>query len=182
MTNRKENSTIWLDFKNQTKGNKMDIVKVKSKELQVSTKLLKSIEIIEYIDEESGEVEEMQHITLQDKDFNFEKIWLMHLFQSLQALGNKKLIVALYLMSIRDKDNMIYKTYEEMRQDILISRGTIIETIKILENEDFIKKIRNGKYQINPNIIFKGDNKKRMNVMMTYQKEEPKTKMLKKDK
>jgi len=150
----------------------MNIVKTKNKELIVTSKLLKSVEVIEYIDKESGEVEEMQHITLQDKDFNFEKIWLMHLFQSLQALGNKKLIVALYLMSIRDKENMIYKTYEEMEEEVLISRGTIIATVKILETEDFIKKIRNGKYQINPNIIFKGDSKKRMNVMMTYEKEE----------
>ena len=44
------------------------------------------------------------------------------------------------------------------------------EAFKILENANFLKKLRDGKYQVNPDSVFKGGMNKRMRVMLDYNK------------
>jgi len=146
---------------------------------EVSTKkLLKSVSVDEYINKETGEIEQVGRFVLEDKDFNFEKIWISHLLQSMEALGSKKLKVAMFLLSVKDDDNYVNLTYQEMMDYTKISRQTITDTIKILIQENFMKKIRNGKYLINPDIMFKGGKNKRMNIMLTYQTSDEKEKQI----
>lgn len=136
-------------------------------------KLLKSVSVENFENKETGEIEQVGRFVLEDKDFNFEKIWISHLLQSMEALGSKKLKVAMFLLSVKDGENFVNLTYEEMVEHTGISRQTITDTIKILIGENFMKKIRNSKYQINPDLAFKGGNKKRMNVLITYDKSKP---------
>ena len=49
-----------------------------------------------------------------------------------------------------------------------ISIGTIISTMKALQEGNFLTKINSGAYQVNPDIIFKGGKNDRMNILLQY--------------
>jgi len=143
----------------------------KGKLVDVSTsKLLKSVHAREYKDPESGEIVQIGEFVIEDKDFNFEKIWLSHLLSSIDALGSKKVKVAMFLMYCRDNENFVNMTYDEMAEATEISKRTIVETVRILIEENFMQKIRNGKYQINPDLVFKGGKNQRMDILISYRK------------
>ena len=63
---------------------------------------------------------------------------------------------------------MLFMTQTEVAENTGIGRKTVNEAFKILENCDFMKKIRDGKYQINPNSVFKGGTEKRRKIMLDY--------------
>lgn len=139
-------------------------------ERTVTTRKSKVLGTQEYIDKNTGEVVKMEVISIEDKDFNFMKIFLMNLLNQIEAVGNKKTSVMFYIIDNLDKNNMFYMTQTEVSKELSIGRTTVNEAFKILENANFLKKIRDGKYQVNPDSVFKGSIDKRMKVMLDYNK------------
>jgi len=121
---------------------------------------------------ETGEIIETVVIEKNvENDFNFHKIWLTDLIHILDIIGGKKLEVFKYLMNkMRDTDNIIICRYKDIEEDLKVSKQTIRDTIKLLLETDFMRRIQNGVYQINPNIIVKGSTGKRMNLLIQYNK------------
>ena len=121
---------------------------------------------------ETGEIIETVVIEKNvENDFNFHKIWLTDLIHILDIIGGKKLEVFKYLMNkMRDTDNIIICRYKDIEDDLKVSKQTIRDTIKLLLETDFMRRIQNGVYQINPNIIVKGSTGKRMNLLIQYNK------------
>lgn len=142
---------------------------VKKNSRKKTTKKLKVLGVKEYIDE-NGEVQKMNIIKMEDRDFNFEKIWIAHILDSLEAIGNQKIKVMTHLLKLKNNDNMIIATQEKISNDINVSRPIISETIKILIDADFLQLVQKGVYRINPNSIFKGGQKNRLNVLLQYDK------------
>lgn len=142
----------------------------KMSERTVTTRKSKVIGTQEYIDKNTGEVVQMEVVSIEDKDFNFMKIFLMNLLNQIEAVGNKKTSVMFYIIDNLDKENMFYMTQTEVSKELGIGRTTVNEAFKILENTNFLKKIRDGKYQVNPDSVFKGSISKRMRVMLDYNK------------
>jgi len=105
------------------------------------------------------------------KDF-FYKVWLADLMQVLDLLGNKKMLVLEYLFAKMDKDNKIVSTHRRIAEDLGISLKTVSDTLSMLQKENILKKIQNGVYQLNPQIIFFGDGKKQDYLLIEYQKED----------
>ena len=75
-----------------------------------------------------------------------------------------------YIIDNLDSENMFYMTQTEVSKELGIGRTTVNEAFKILENDNFLKKLREGKYQVNPDYVFKGGMNKRMRVMLDYNK------------
>jgi len=134
----------------------------------VTRKATKVVGTKKYINSETGEIEEMEVISIEERDANFHKIWLGHIVESLDLIGNKKLKVLTFIMDNLNSENMFLMTYKEIEQKTGISQPTIAETMKALQESDFLKKIRAGTYQINPDKIFKGGKNSRLNVLMQY--------------
>lgn len=122
-----------------------------------------------FIDQSTGEIVDMEVIQMEEQDFNFMKIFLMNLLNQIDEVGNKKTSVMFYIIDNLDKDNMFHMTQTEVVKATGIGRTTVNEAFKILENCNFLKKIRDGKYQINPNSVYKGGYKSRMRVLLDYQ-------------
>ena len=122
-----------------------------------------------YIDRDTGELNEMQVISIEERDANFHKIWLGHIVQSLDLIGNKKIKVLNYLMENLNSENMFLEGQREVAESLNISIQTVSRTFRALQESDFMRQPKNGIYQINPNIIFKGGKEKRFNVLLKYQ-------------
>lgn len=136
----------------------------------VTTRKSKVLGTQEYIDKNTGEIVQMEVVSVEDTDFNFMKIFLMNLLNQIEAVGNKKTSVMFYIIDNLDSENMFYMTQTEVSKELGIGRTTVNEAFKILENANFLKKLRDGKYQVNPDSVFKGGMNKRMRVMLDYNK------------
>lgn len=125
-----------------------------------------------YINQKTGEIIECSVIQKEvSQDFNFHKVWIEDLITILTNIGGKKLKVLNYLIeNMRDSDNTISITYDKMEEQLKISRKTIAETMKILQENDFIKKIQNGLYMVNPDVLVKGKTTKRHHLLIRYKK------------
>lgn len=121
-----------------------------------------------YVDPETGEAETFNLIEEKDQDFNFEKIWLGHLLQSLDIIGNKKMTVLNWLLANKDSENKIIGTQRYISEKAKVSLPVVNETLKSLIAVDAIKKIQSGVFMLNPELVFRGGHSKRMNILLRY--------------
>lgn len=147
---------------------KFNLQEVRMKTYHRKTKIIGKKE---FTDNETGEIVSLGVIQVEERDFNFEKIWLGHIVQSLDIIGNKKMKVITHIMQNRNRDNIFIGTYRELEKKLNISFPTIAETFKILQDSDFLVMVQQGVYRLNPNIIFKGTINNRMDILIRYQKE-----------
>lgn len=123
------------------------------------------------VDKKTGEVEEVQVISY-DKimDVDFHKIWVTHLALALDIVGNVKTKILSYLLkNANPTNNMVIKTQEEIAKELKVSRVSVNQTIKILEEAEIIRK-KTGVIIINPDIFAKGSAMKRLKILHEYEK------------
>ena len=122
-----------------------------------------------WINENTGEVIETTEIVkFVEQDFNFHKVWLTDLMRIIELTGNKALKVLNYILGQMDNANRIILTYREIAQETKVSLFTVVKTLKILKDADFIRKEKNGVYMVNPNILAKGTHSRRLNLLVRY--------------
>src|SRR5699024_6344258 len=126
----------------------------------------------EFIDASTGEKETMQVTNIEERDANFHKIWLGHMLESLDMIGNQKIRVAMFIMENINKENELIMTYRVIAKKTNTTLQTDSETMKALQESNLLSKIRNGYYRVNPDVIFKGGRNDRMNVLLRYSKGE----------
>ena len=83
----------------------------------MKTKTQKKVKIVgteQYINQRTGEIQEMQVINIQERDFNFHKIWLEHILTSIDLIGNQKTKLAFWIMNNLDKENRLIMTQREI--------------------------------------------------------------------
>jgi len=123
-----------------------------------------------FINAQTGEVEEFTVIQKNiTRDYNFHKIWLQDLLNVLNSFGNKKIKILSYLLhKMRNEDNTVTVTYEEMQKKLKVSKPTISVTMKELQEANVIKKIAPATYRFNPDLIIKGSVGKRQHLLIEY--------------
>lgn len=127
------------------------------------------------VDPKTGEMRNVQKYEIKDVDINWNKVWLGHLLDALEMVGNKKMQVVSWLLENRDKKtNEVIATQQEIIDSTGLSKKTIAETFKALQEAEVLIKIRNGRWQLSPNFIWNGDSENRMDILFSYQKEEEK--------
>lgn len=134
------------------------------------------------VNTETGEVSDI-YIQKDVSSQNFWKIWLSDILTVLGIISNsKQLDVVLYVMGhIKQSDNTFVGSYDKIAKEIGVSKRTVITTMKKLLEVDFIRRVQNGYYQVNPKYILKGnENKRRMvidyyNTLDSYPKNDGKT-------
>lgn len=128
----------------------------------------------ELVNRTTGEVIECDVVEFEDRDANFEKIWLGHVLSAIDDIGNAKIKVLTYLIKNKSNaDNTVIATQDEIAAVCGVSRQTVNTTLKALENHEIISKHRGvkGVYMLNPNVIFKGTHNKRLNVLLKYKED-----------
>lgn len=139
--------------------------------IRTTRKKVKVIGKQEYVNTATGEVEVFNVIQETEKDANFHKIWLGHIIQALEAVGNQKIKVVNFIMDNLNKENQLVMTQRKIAEKANVSLPVVAETIKILTEADFLSQVQSGVYRINPEVIFKGGTSERMNILIQYQSE-----------
>lgn len=142
--------------------------------MNISTrKKMKIIGKETYINQETGEINEMQVIDIEERDANFHKIWLKHILTSIDLIGNQKIKLAFWILDNMDSENQLIMSQREMARKNEISTKTVTQTLKILMEANFLQKINNsGAYRVNPNVLWKGGKSARINVLFKYHQNE----------
>lgn len=129
----------------------------------------------ELIDRETGElitVEQVNKLVYGTK--NFWKCYLMDFLSILGIIDNKQVDIFIYIVENTNQSNNVFLgTYKKISEDVGCSSATIARIMKKLQDNNFIKKLQNGAWLVNPNILVRGDDTKRQILLSYYQTEAP---------
>lgn len=142
--------------------------------MMYTTKKQKFVGYKEFVDPETGEKIPMQINVLEERDFNFTKVWMQHLVNSLDSISNQKLRLAFWIIDHLDKENKLVMTQRAIADESGMSLQTVSRTLKALcEGEpSFLQKIQNGAYRVNPDVLFKGSHSNRVGICFEYREAE----------
>lgn len=129
----------------------------------------------ELIDTDTGESIVVDQITKRIYGTkNFWKLYLMDFLMVLGIIDSKQLDVFIYVIENTNSSNNVFLgTYDKISKDVGVCRQTIARVMKKLQQNNFIKKIQNGAWLVNPNILMKGNDTKRQILLTYYNSEEP---------
>src|SRR5699024_10020101 len=78
-------------------------------------------------DANTDKTETMQVTNIEERDTNFHKIWLGHMLESLDMIGNQKIRVAMFMMENINKENELIMTYRVIAEKTNTSLQTVSE-------------------------------------------------------
>lgn len=142
----------------------------KDKKPTSTAKKQKYIGSTEFMDTVTGEVVPMQLVQVEDRDFNFHKVWLQNLVTSLDGISNQRLRLAFWILDNLDSENKLVMTQRAIADKSGMSLATVMRTMKALQegNPAFLQKINSGAYRVNPDVVWKGSYSKRMGICFDY--------------
>jgi hypothetical protein len=122
------------------------------------------------IDPDTGEHYPVQLNVIEERDFNFHKIWLQHFVNGIDSICNQKLRLAFWIIDNLDKENKLVMTQRSIAKSTGMSYQTVNRTIKALQQGEppFLHKMHSGAYRVNPDVIFKGSHSNRMGICYEY--------------
>lgn len=128
----------------------------------------------EYINSATGEIVPMQIVEVEERDFNFHKLWLEHFILATEEIRNVKLDLLFWILENINKENQLIMTQRVIAKQSGASLSTVRRTIKALmeSHPPFLVKINSGAYKINPDIIWKGSHSSRMGQVFIYNEED----------
>jgi DNA-binding Lrp family transcriptional regulator len=141
---------------------------LKQQNSSTTSKKVRVAGIETYINAETGEIQEMQVTSIEERDFNFHKVWMRQFIYTIDLVGNQKTRLAFWIIDHLNKENQLTMTYRQIAEQTQISLDTVRTTMKILLDADFLRKINMGVYAVNPDIIYKGSRTGRLNVLNQY--------------
>lgn len=148
----------------------MIVMAEKKNRTQTTSKKQKFVRSKGYIDPETGEVVPFQEVQVEDRDFNFHKVWLEHFLSSLDGISNQKMRLAFWIIENLNSENQLVMTQDRIAEAAKMSTATVKRTMKALQESEppFLVKINSGAYQVNPDVVWKGTHKNRMGICFTY--------------
>lgn len=129
----------------------------------------------QYIDAETGELVTMDNIKkIVYGQKNFWKCYLMDFLAVLGIIDNRQLDVFIYICeNTNQSNNLFIGTYKKIATDVGCSKDTIAKIMKKLQEHNFIKRVQNGLWFVNPDLLMKGNDHKRQVLLSYYQSDEP---------
>jgi DNA-binding transcriptional regulator YhcF (GntR family) len=133
-------------------------------------KVEKPIEYKKYVDLETGETHEVPVINHYNGNKDFEMVFYGHLLDILGDLGNRRIQILKHIIENRVKSENVYiGTIKEIAKKTETAMGTVLETLKLLEDKEMIKR-KSGIVYINADLICDGRFKGQ--IMHTYYQQE----------
>lgn len=139
---------------------------------QHTSKKVKIVGTQSYINPSTGEIVDMEVSQIEERDFNFSKVWMRNFIAALDIVGNKKTKLCYWIIENINKENMLIGTLRDISKRTNTSLETVRTTIDILLDADFLRRKSQGVYIVNPNIVFKGGRGNRLNVLTQYNSSE----------
>lgn len=160
--------------------NKEEFVLDKHMEYLQNTQTLIGRKKKELLDLETGEHVHVDQIT--KRVYGAKQFWKVYLMDFLTILGiidNKQLDVFIYIAENTEQStNNFIGTYKKISKDTGVSEPTIAKIMKKLQVNNFIVKVQNGVWRVNPNILMKGNDHKRQILLSYYEETKQETQRL----
>ena len=127
----------------------------------------------ELMDTKTGELMHVDQITkMVYGSKNFWKCYLMDFLSVLGIMDSKQVDIFIYIVENTNQSNNVFLgTYDKIAKDVGVSRPTIAKIMKKLQENNFIKRMQNGAWLVNPNILMKGNDNKRQILLSYYESE-----------
>jgi len=100
----------------------------------------------------------------------WEKAFIGVLANFIEVGGEANNKVLAYLIRHKNSENLVMGTYKSIAKDSDVSETTVSKLFKILQKKEFIKKIRNGLYMINPKMLRYGSYNAGVATMILWEK------------
>ena len=84
--------------------------------MATTRKKVKVIGTEKYIKQDTGEIAEMQVVKIEERDANFHKLWLGHILQSIDLIGNQKTKLAFWILDNLDSNNQLIMTQRKIAE------------------------------------------------------------------
>jgi DNA-binding transcriptional ArsR family regulator len=123
-----------------------------------------------WINQSTGEIIETQTLAkeVKDVDIGFHKLWIGHILETIEEVGNAKVRVLFWLLENADQTNLVKGTVTEIAKGTGVSRRTVGSLMAALRKADVVRLEYGGRWMLNPGVIFKGGHSRRMNVLIRY--------------
>jgi DNA-binding transcriptional ArsR family regulator len=123
-----------------------------------------------WINQQTGEIIETQTLTkeVQEVDIGFHKLWIAHILETIEEVGNAKVKVLFWLLKNADQNNLVKGTLDTISERTEVSRSSVARLMAALRKADVVRLEYGGRWLLNPGVIFKGGHGKRMNVLIRY--------------
>lgn len=147
----------------------------KSLEYISNTQTLIGTKKKQLIDVDNGDIIWVDQITKRTYGTkNFWKCYLMDFLTVLGIIDSKQLDVFIYIVeNTQQANNTFIGTYRKIAGDLGCSLDTVSKIMKKLQENNFIKKVQNGVWLVNPNILMKGNDTKRQILLSYYESDVP---------
>jgi len=133
------------------------------------SKSIISTETKRYQDLDTGEIIEATEIIKKVGRQDFMITYLSAIINFIEVLGNKKMQVAKYILRNMEKsNNTLIITTRELAAKSNVGHNTVLETLKILEEAEIIKR-RTGSMMINSKLIHRGSERKEKTLITRFQ-------------
>lgn len=127
------------------------------------------------VDQDTGEVMQVNQTTkLVYGSKNFWKLYMREFISVLKELSDKQYKVFVYILEhTRPSDNRFTATYHDIMKDVGCCRQTVASTLKKLQKTNFMQKVQTGIWIVNPNVMVKGNDRKRNMLLSEYRAVKP---------
>lgn len=127
------------------------------------------------LDLETGEQMMVDQITKRVYgDRQFWKVYLMDFLSVLGIIDSKQVDVFIYVAeNTNQANNLFIGSYAKIAKDLGVSRTTVYTIFKKLQANHFVRRVQNGVWMVNPDILMKGNGNKRQILLSYYRSEEP---------
>ena len=94
------------------------------------------------VDRDTGELIQTQVIerVVGDGDAGFHKIWLGHILELVEEVGNAKMVVLVWLLKNADSQNQIYASLREIAKATGVGVATVQRLMAALVSADVVTK------------------------------------------
>ena len=129
------------------------------------------------VDVETGIPMEVTQVTkLRYGSKHFWKCYMKEFIDVMLSLSGKQFTVFTYIVQyINPSDNRFICTYDKIMKETDSCRQTVASTMKKLQKKNFIRKVQNGVWIINPKILMKGNDIKQNMLLKDFNQAIPYT-------
>ena len=111
---------------------------------------------------------ESQLVNYKKEHERFINISPNNYIRSLKDTSTKKAIIPMVLISLMDKNNKIFMTLDDLSLELDYPKTGLSVLFGQYKKMDFLKKIRNGLYMVNPLVSYRGSKYERDKVIKEY--------------
>ena len=99
---------------------------------QTTSKKQKFVGVKEFLDPTTNTLVPMQITTIEERDFDFSKVWMRNLINSMDDIVNQKMRLAFWIIDNLNKENQLIMTQRKIAEKTGISLKTVSSTMKML--------------------------------------------------